>query len=85
MIHFTIYSRSWCHLCEDMRDALQAQFGGQVPFTVEMVDVDEDASLVALYDELVPVLTGQYPGQVPVRLCHYHLDPVSVGQFLAGG
>jgi thioredoxin reductase (NADPH) len=39
-------------------------------FELEVLDVDDDPRLVALYDELVPVLMA---GET--EICHYHLDP----------
>ena len=79
---FTLYSRSYCHLCDDMLQALQA-FGVAPPYTVDVVDVDADPELVARYDELVPVLLGQKDGDdEPVQLCNYHLDPVALRAFL---
>jgi hypothetical protein len=87
--HFTLYSRSYCHLCDDMRQALLAL---QAPdesvagwFTVELVDVDADPELVARYDELVPVLAGSKDGKPPVQLCHYFLDAEAVKGFLGDG
>lgn len=82
--HFIVYSRSYCHLCEDMANALEA-FRSDYDFTVEMIDVDADEALVALYDELVPVLVGKRAGQSPVQLCHYFLDVPAVKQFLLDG
>lgn len=73
----TLYGRAWCHLCDDMRIALEplaAEFG--VP--VEIIDVDADPVLEARYNELVPVLV--YEG---VELCHYHLDEGRVRAALA--
>lgn len=54
-------------------------------FNVQVIDVDEDPDLVALYDELVPVLVG-YKGDcaAPVQLCHYFLDQDRVLDFLQG-
>lgn len=80
--HFTIYSRSYCHLCDDMLQALKL-LEGEYRFTVDMIDVDADEALVALYDELVPVLFGRHQNGEPVRLCHYFLDQESVRSFLA--
>jgi glutathione S-transferase len=77
---FTLYSRSYCHLCEDMLAALRALEGGGPPFEVEVVDVDADPALVARFDELVPVLFGD-PGQG--ELCHYFLDEDAVRRYLA--
>ncbi|MDE2431016.1 MAG: glutaredoxin family protein, partial [Burkholderiales bacterium] len=58
MIHFTLYSRSYCHLCDDMLEQLQS-YSSEYAFTVQVVDVDTDDELQALYDELVPVLMGK--------------------------
>jgi len=84
--HFTLYSRSYCHLCEDMLHALlalrPADEGAAGWFSVEVIDVDADPALIAQYDELVPVLTGRAAGGEAARLCHYFLDVASVTQFL---
>ncbi|MBS0307670.1 MAG: glutaredoxin family protein [Proteobacteria bacterium] len=81
MTEFVLYSRSYCHLCDDMLAALRA-LGGEYPFTVEVVDVDADPALVALYDELVPVLVGMRQGAME-QLCHYFIDEVRVRAYLA--
>lgn len=52
---FTLYGRSWCHLCDDMRDAL-APVAAEFGVAVDYVDIDADDTLVARYDEHVPVL-----------------------------
>jgi thiol-disulfide isomerase/thioredoxin len=75
--HLVLYSRAWCHLCEQMLDGLKPladAFGA----TVEVVDVDSDPELVARYDELVPVLVCG-----GVELCHYRLDGDRVRAVLA--
>lgn len=82
MPHFILYSRSWCHLCEDMLHALRALAGDTV--RIDVVDVDADPALVEQYDELVPVLVGHRPGQPAEQLCHYHLDEAAVRRFLDG-
>lgn len=85
--HFILYGRSYCHLCDDMLQALlalrAADERGADWFTVDIVDVDADAELVARYDELVPVLVGCADGRAPLRLCHYFLAPERVREFLA--
>ena len=79
---FTLYSRSYCHLCENMLHALQA-FGVPLPYTIDVVDVDANPELVARYDELVPVLMGQRNEMdAPVQLCHYFLDAAALDAFL---
>ncbi|MFS2216713.1 glutaredoxin family protein [Telluria sp. Tellsp104] len=78
--HFTLYSRSYCHLCEDMRAALQAFMARQgQAYTVDVVDVDADPALVARYDELVPVLAAEPAG---TELCHYFLDESALRRHL---
>lgn len=82
MVHFILYSRSYCHLCEDMLEALYA-LDGEFEFDVDVKDVDADEALVAQYDELVPVLVGTRVGMPEVQLCHYFLDQIKVREFLA--
>jgi len=79
-MHFTLYSRSYCHLCEDMLNALNALQTPKKPFTVEVIDVDADEALVAKYDELVPVLYGDLNAP---ELCHYFLDEEKVRAVLS--
>ena len=73
-VPFTLYSRSYCHLCEDMLQALLALQQPGERFEVAVVDVDADPALVARFDELVPVLYGDPEGE---ELCHYFLDPAA--------
>lgn len=76
-MHFTLYSRSYCHLCQDMLDALmRLQTPGRA-ITVDVIDIDAsgDPSLLARYDELVPVL---YADLSRPELCHYFLDEAKV-------
>ena len=80
MAYFVIYSRAWCHLCDDMLHALKALVGES--YRVDVIDVDTAPALVEQYDELVPVLQGCAPGQAPQTLCHYHLDAAAVRRFL---
>jgi glutaredoxin len=76
---FTLYSRSWCHLCEDMLAALQKMAPAGQQFEVDVVDVDADPALVERFDELVPVLFGRLDEP---ELCHYFLDQAAVRAFL---
>lgn len=80
MIAFTLYSRSYCHLCDDMREQLQA-YSLDHQFSVDVIDVDADAELLHLYDELVPVLIGQKPGHPAQEICHYFLDQNALKAF----
>ena len=54
-IHVTLYARTDCHLCEDMR-AVVEHVARDIPFTMEYVDVDTDPQLAATYGAEVPVL-----------------------------
>ncbi|MBY0557546.1 MAG: glutaredoxin family protein [Burkholderiaceae bacterium] len=79
-MHFTLYSRSYCHLCQDMLDALMRLQTPQQPITVDVIDVDDDPALVARFDELVPVL---FADLAQPELCHYFLDEAKVRELLA--
>ena len=72
----TVYSRSYCHLCDDMISALRG-LQGRFQFEIKVVDVDSVAALEARYGEWVPVLESG--GR---ELCHYFLDEPAVTDFL---
>ena len=77
MTRLTLISRAYCHLCQDMELALRAlisEFG----VDLEVLDVDADPELEALYDELVPVLLHEES-----ELCHYFLDVIKVRDYLS--
>ena len=76
-IKLTLYSRTYCHLCDDMIAGLrilQARFH----FELNFVDVDADESLEARYGEDVPVLTHGL-----VELCRHRLNSPRVTDYLA--
>ncbi len=55
MVTVTLYTRAGCHLCDDAKavlDAVQVDH----PFALDVVDIDGDPSLVALYTTEVPVI-----------------------------
>ncbi len=81
MPHFILYSRSWCHLCDDLLQALRGLVGEG--FRIDVIDVDADPALVERYDELVPVLSGCLPGQQDEQICNYFLDENAVRGFLS--
>jgi hypothetical protein len=83
-LRFMIYSRSYCHLCDELRLALLSKLGARTA-SVEMVDVDADPALVERYDELVPVLMGSINHGEWVELCHYVLDEPALQRFLGAG
>ncbi len=78
---FTLYSRSYCHLCDDLLAALRRLVGDEI--SVNVIDIDLHTELVQRYDELVPVLIGCRDGQPEQQLCHYFLDENAVKGFLS--
>jgi Glutaredoxin-like domain (DUF836) len=73
----TIISRTYCHLCDDMAlelIPLAIEFGVEV----DILDVDADTELEALYGERVPVLL--HDGN---ELCHYFLEVAKVRDYLS--
>lgn len=85
MIELTLYGRSYCHLCDDMKVALEPLRRG-FSFVLHEVDVDSDPALEARFGELVPVLMTGAPHASPgeaQELCHYFLDAFVVQKWLA--
>jgi thiol-disulfide isomerase/thioredoxin len=74
----TLYGRSYCHLCEDMANALEA-LQASMDFSFGVVDVDADAQIEARFGELVPVLTDAQGREI----CHYFLDLAALRARLA--
>jgi hypothetical protein len=77
----TLLSRAYCHLCDEMRDAL-APIALRHGVAVTDLDVDADAALEARFGDLVPVLLLGAP-EDGVELCHYRLDAPAVEAALA--
>ena len=76
----TLLTRAYCHLCDEMRDALRPLAAARgVPVVV--LDVDADPALEAAYGDLVPVLFAGEPG-TGAELCHYRIDQARVEQAL---
>jgi hypothetical protein len=79
-LELTLLTRAYCHLCDEMRDALRPIVSGTGARVME-IDVDSDAALEARFGDLVPVLLhGSVDG---VELCHYRLDAARVTDVLA--
>ena len=74
-IELTLLIRAYCHLCDEMRDAL-APLARSAGARVTEIDVDADAALEARFGDLVPVLLlGGIDGR---ELCHYRLAKAHV-------
>ena len=56
MRRVTLYTRVGCHLCDDVKLVLD-EVCQETPFELEVLDIDLDASLKALYDVEVPVVS----------------------------
>jgi hypothetical protein len=79
-VRLTLLTRAYCHLCDEMREAL-APLAAQAGASVVELDVDADPALEAQFGELVPVLlAGGVDGR---ELCHYTLDRTRVRHALA--
>ena len=79
-VRFTLLIRAYCHLCDQMRDALRP-LAVAAGAPIDEIDVDSDPALEARFGERVPVLLlGDVGGP---ELCHYHLDAARVAQMLA--
>ncbi|MGN6703927.1 MAG: glutaredoxin family protein, partial [Burkholderiaceae bacterium] len=83
---FTLYSRTYCHLCDDMLAQLRALAVPSRPLRIEIVDVDADEEALARYDEMVPVLTARRGEGPSSYVCHYFLnEPAVLGWLSASG
>ena len=79
MKKLTVYSRLYCHLCEDLLARLH-RLQGELGFALEVLDVDEDPALRARYHEDVPVLVGG-----DEEICRHFLDEEALRRYLARG
>lgn len=77
----TLLSRTYCHLCEAMRDALVPIARRHGAAIVE-VDVDAHPELERRHGDRVPVLFLGAPDG-GLELCHYHLAPEAVERALS--
>ena len=67
-LKLTLYIRTYCHLCEDMRAAVEP-WRARLGLELVEVDVDEDPELEARLGDRVPVLMGG-----DKEICHYFFD-----------
>jgi len=73
----TVYSRAYCHLCDEMIAGLRA-LQNDIAFEFEVIDVDSDRALEARFGADVPVLAA-----AEVELCRYQLDVAKVNEYLS--
>ena len=81
MAVLTLLSRAYCHLCDEMRDAV-APIATRHDVAVMEVDVDGEPALDVAFGERVPVLLLGTPTD-GIELCHFHLDADAVEAALA--
>ena len=55
MTTITIYSRHGCHLCDDAQAVLDSM-REELNFEIDVINIDEDAELIKLYSDQVPVI-----------------------------
>jgi len=55
MTTVTIYSRQGCHLCDDAEKVLES-LREELNFEIEVINIDENAELIKLYSDQVPVI-----------------------------
>ena len=77
MTKLTLMSRTYCHLCHEMEQALlplMREYGVEL----NILDIDADPELEAQYNEWVPVLLHE-----GAELCHHFLDLAKVRDYLS--
>jgi hypothetical protein len=72
----TLLVRAYCHLCDDMREAL-APLAARFGWSIEEIDIDADAVLEKRWSDSVPVLLAG--GR---ELCCHRIDAAAVTAFL---
>ena len=73
---FQVYSRSGCHLCEEMIEHLNL-LKEEHAFDFEVIEITGHQTLEKLYGVKVPVLA-----QNDREICHYFLDVAGLIEYL---
>lgn len=55
MVHLTLYTRPGCHLCEAMKDVVEA-LAREQPIALDAVDISGDTALERRFGAEIPVL-----------------------------
>ena len=69
---FELYTRSGCHLCEEMEQEI-AELQGNFGFTTKVTLINDNQELEDLYGDKVPVLT--YEKNI---ICMYVIDTTAL-------
>ncbi len=78
-LRLTLYIRTYCHLCDDMRAAVEP-WRTRLGLELVEVDVDDDPALEARLGERVPLLMGG-----DEEICHYFFDEDAFKRWLEVG
>lgn len=73
-VKFTLYTRSGCHLCEDMEQSLPG-LAIELNFNTEIIPIDNNVELEQIYGSKVPVLTLGDD-----IICEYFLDKAALSE-----
>ncbi|GKS69637.1 Glutaredoxin-like domain [Nitrosomonas sp. PY1] len=74
---FIVYIREDCHLCQQMILAL-TNLPEQVSLDFQVIDIDSDPELIAMYGEKIPVLVS--PNHQVI--CYHFLDVSALDDYL---
>ena len=73
-VKLTLYTRTGCHLCEDMEQALPG-LAAELDFTIETVVIDNNNELEQIYGAKVPVLA--IGSEI---ICEYFVDKIALSK-----
>ena len=80
-MRFTLLSRAYCHLCDEMADALAAALPDA---QVQMIDVDAHPALEERFGDAVPVLFAG-DAETGREVCRHRMDAAALARILAEG
>jgi hypothetical protein len=75
-VRLTLYTRTDCHLCEDMEQSLSG-LASEFGFTTEVIPIDNNDGLEHAYGAKVPVLMFEED-----MICEFFLDRVALEKVL---
>ncbi len=81
MISLTIYSRSGCHLCDEMKAIVQ-RVARSAPraITIQEIDISADPDLEARYGVEIPVLFVDGKKAAKYRVTEYELRRILIAK-----
>jgi hypothetical protein len=79
MRRLTLYSKPGCHLCDDMKQVIDA-VAARVPLTLDIIDISTDPALMARYGLEIPVLLVDGRKAAKYRVTAAELERVCKGR-----